>query len=1006
MVKKKARPSGRRKGANPGRSTTSTPSASLPSGAHAASFVPETAEPAAHQPPPTVVGIGASAGGLEAFSQILDSLEASPDVAFVVIQHLSPQHDSALAMLLSARTSLSVIQATDDLPIETNRVYVIPPNVHMEIVNGSLNLLPRPHDRTQFNPIDFFFESLAHWGHERAIAVVLSGTASDGALGIAEIKAMGGITIVQKPETAKYDGMPKAAIATGQVDLVLSPKEIAEHINHLREHPYLVRKHAAEPRDNSEATDEQLQDVFGILRRASGIDFQHYKLPTVRRRLLRRMALHRLAEVSAYIRYIRDHPPEVTALCQDLLIHVTRFFRDPESFSALKASALAEIVAQKPDDPIRVWVAGCSTGEESYSVAIVLMEMLVDRIAERKVQIFGTDVSESAIDVARSGTYPATIAADVSPERLKRFFTKSDGGYRVSKVLRDVCIFARHDLARDAPFSRLDLIVCRNVLIYLDAALQKRVISVFQYALKTHGHLMLGAAETAGPHSAFTPIDKKWRIYRKAPEDVVAALAFPSGRVPNIEVARRSIPAFARPEGRPVQEEANRIVLDKYGPPGVVVDANFEIVHFRGRTGPYLEAASGEPNLHVLKMARGGLLHPLRSALSTARQKHRTVRKADILVQHNGDWRPVNIEVVPLVTARGEHFLILFETPHPVSKGRNAKVSGTRSSGAAADATALSDLRRELAANRQYLQSIIQELETANEELQSANEEILSSNEELQSTNEELDTAKEELQSTNEELNTLNEELHGRNEELARVNSDLVNLLGSADLPIVIIGQDMSIRRFTPAAERLFSIIAADLGRRIGQIRTNLVCDNLEELVRSATDGLDTQEYELQDRKGRWYLLRIRPYKAHDNRLDGAVITAIDIDDAKRLQHQLERSRDYFMAVVETVSQPLLVLDANLQVRTANKSFYQHFPSIAGAEGAPIYQFANGQWDIPELRTILAAAASGQATHHLRVEHLASKTSKGAAITARGFELPNGEHWILIAMDINAKESH
>jgi two-component system CheB/CheR fusion protein len=543
------------------------------------------------------------------------------------------------------------------------------------------------------------------------------------------------------------------------------------------------------------------------------------------------------------------------------------------------------------------------------------------------------------------------------------------------------------------------------VLIYLDAALQKRVISVFQYALRPRGFLMLGSAETPGLQAVFTSVDKKWRIYRKDPHETPVTFAIPAERPPDALVNRPStIGSFPHNEGRPVHEEANRVVLDRYGPPGVVVDGNLDIVHFRGRTGPYLEAAAGDPSLNVLKMARGGLLHPLRSALETARRKRRTVRKEEVLVQRNGEWKPVNLEVVPLASQRGHFLLILFETPASSKEIRTPKTAAGR--GRTNDSQ-VSDLRRELAANREYLQSIIQELEAANEELQSANEEILSSNEELQSTNEELDTAKEELQSTNEELNTVNEELHSRNEELARLNSDLVNLLGSADLPIVIVSQDLAIRRFTPAAERLFNLIPADMGRPIGQIRTNLVVDNLEELIRSAVDSFEPQEHEIQDRDGRWYSLRIRPYKGMDNRLDGAVMTAIDVDDAKRLQRQLERSRDYFMTVVETVSQPLLVLDASFRVRTANKSFYEHFPKVVGdAEGKAIYQLGNGEWDIAELRTILAAAASGQATHHLRVDNVtSSKNSRAAVITARGFELPDGEHWILMAMDTDAEDA-
>ena len=962
---------------------------------------PALAEPAV----PTVVVIGASAGGLEAFSQILEKLAPNPQVALVFVQHLSPQHGSALPALLSAKTTLPVVQVADGMTVEANRLYVMPPNVRMEIGAGRFRLLPRPRDHSQFTPIDHFFESVARWAQERTIGVVLSGTASDGAIGLKEIKAAGGITIAQQPESAKYEGMPRAAIATGEVDLVLTPQAIAEHIGSMRRHPYLTRLPSDDDAAAAAPTEEQFRDLFALLRRTSGIDFRQYKPPTVRRRLLRRMALQRLTDVDAYLRFLREHPPEMAALCQDLLIHVTRFFRDPDSFRALEAHALPEILQERGDEPIRIWVPGCATGEEAYSIAIVLLEMLGERAAERKVQIFATDVSENAIDAARSGAYPMSISADVSPERLRRFFTKSDGGYRVSKILRDMCVFARHDLARDPPFSRLDLVVCRNVLIYLDTTLQRRVISIFQYALKQRGFLMLGAAETTGTHSGFTPVDKKWRLYRKAPVDALVTFALPSERPAPIAAPKSATQPPMRPEGRPVPEEANRLILDRYGPPGVVVDANFDIVHFRGHTGPFLEAASGEPSLNVLKMARDGLLYPLRSALSLARRKRKPVRKEDVLVQRNGDWRQVNLEVIPLATPRGEFFLILFEAPalragaaRPGHGRKGARLLRPRTP----DDGRLADLRRELAASREYMQSIIEELEAANEELQSANEEILSSNEELQSTNEELDTAKEELQSTNEELNTVNEELHSRNQELASVNGDMVNLLASVELPIIIVDRQMAIRRFTPAAERLFNLIPGDVGRPIGQINANVMGGDLPDLLRLTMEGLEPQAREVRDRGGRWYSLRTRPYRSIDDRLDGAVVTLIDVDDAKRYERQIERARDYFKQVVETVTQPLLVLDPELRVQTASRSFYEAF----GLEpertvGVSILQLGNGQWDVPELRTVLAEAARDDAIHYLPFEHpLPPVGSRRIALNARGFELDEATHWILIAMDL------
>src|SRR5579862_881737 len=784
--------------------------------------------PAAAPDALTIVAVGASAGGLEAFSQVIESLPDDPGVAFIFVQHLSPHHASALVELLSAKTTLAVTQAVNDTAIEANHIYVIPPNVQMDLKNGRLHLTPRPSDHTQFTPIDFFFQSVARWAKERTIGVVLSGTASDGAAGIREIKACGGITIAQKPESAKYDGMPRAAIATGMVDLVLTPKELAEQIAQIRNHPFLVAPTPArELTDDGLVTDAQLKEICVLLRRSSGIDFKRYKTPTIKRRLLRRMGLLRLTEVDAYLDFLSQHPNEVTALSRDLLIHVTRFFRDPETFAGLEEIVFPELLQRSSDEDVRIWVPGCASGEEAYSVAICLLEFLGQRALERRVQIFATDVSDASIDQARAGVYPFSISADVSPDRIKRFFSRSDAGYRVIKPLRDMCVFARHDLTRDPPFSRLNLIVCRNVLIYLDAVLQKRLMSVFHYALKTGGVLMLGPAETPGSQPLFSPLDKKWRLYRKMPID--AGLPRPTLDEIGDAPIRPLAPNTGRRQIRSVQDEANRLVLDRYSLPGVVVDGNWQIVQFRGRTGPFLEASAGQPNFSVLKMARGGLLHPLQAALHTARRRAMAVRRDGLHIQHEGRWREVSLEVVPLSTTQGEHYLVLFEEHALVKPGRTAprKKGGRDVAGDRQVETVNVGLRRELSASRDYLQSIIQELEAANEELQSANEEILSSNEELQSANEELDTAKEELQSMNEELNTLNDELHARNEELTILNSDLIHLLASVQIPIVMVTRDLRIRRFTPAAERALNIIPSDVGRPIGHLKPNFLCPDL-----------------------------------------------------------------------------------------------------------------------------------------------------------------------------------
>jgi two-component system CheB/CheR fusion protein len=853
--------------------------------------IPPTAKPAssdrlsfefADSPPEfNIVGVGASAGGFEAFAQVLDSLPADPKLAIVFVQHLAPKHASALPSLLTSHSRMPVTEAVEGVRLEPNRVYVVPPNVQMELVDGHLHLGPRPEDRTQYTPIDFFFRSLARTLRNHAIGVVLSGTASDGALGVREIKSMGGITVAQDPKTAKYDGMPRSAIATQMIDLVLTPKEIATKLVQIAKHPYSPPSPAGSKRHEEPAvSEEQLERVLRLLLPACGVDFMHYKTPTIVRRLFRRMTLLRMADAEAYITYLEQRSDEVVNLHNDLLIHVTHFFREPDSFAALAADVLPNIDI-RPDVPVRAWVAGCATGEEVYSLAILVHETLGDRLGEVRVQIFGTDVSDSAVEYARHGLYPTSIASDVSPERLRRFFTKIDGGYRVTKPLRDMCVFARQDLTRDPPFSRLDLICCRNVLIYLDTRLQKKLLSTFHYSLKPHGVLLLGHAESIGHNSElFALMDKKHRIFKKKPGAIPIAA--------ELDVATTPIRAdpMARPTSssqaptRAVLTEANRIVLDRYAPPSVLVDQNFHVVQFNGQTGLYLEPSPGEPSFHVLKLAREGLLHGLRTALQTARKTRKPTRRQGLRVRGGTQWHDIDLEVLPVVQQSQTFYLVLFEQPQPKLKKDTKPAKAGRRSGA--QARRVTRLEEELAATREYLQSTIQEIEAANEELQSANEEILSSNEELQSTNEELDTAKEELQSTNEELNTVNDELHGRNEELTRVNADLLNLLASVQIAIVIVSRDLRIRRFTPMAEKVFNLIPTDLGRPFSQISPNIVSPELLSIVTDVIDSVTPAERTVYDNDGKAYSLRIRPYKSADNRIEGAVIALVDLEPGQR----------------------------------------------------------------------------------------------------------------------------
>jgi two-component system CheB/CheR fusion protein len=709
------------------------------------------------------------------------------------------------------------------------------------------------------------------------------------------------------------------------VDMVLSPAEIATKLAQVSVHPY-VRDFVATSGRELQVRDEQLRRIFDLLRPASGIDFKHYKLPTIKRRLLRRMALHRLTDVQHYIKFLEQNSAEVKALYQDLLIHVTRFFREPESFVALAQQVFPRLVEDRREDqPIRAWVSGCATGEEAYSLAISLLEFLHRQHRDAQIQIFATDVSETAIEQARAGLYAATIEADVPPDILRRYFTKLGGNYRVSKTVRDLCVFARQDLTKDPPFSRLDLILCRNVLIYMDILLQQRLISVFHYALNTQGFLVLGQAETVGAQvGLFSLADKKFRIYRRKAAARVPMAIHVDYTPPGIPKKRQAQDA---PQAeKALQTEVSRIIFDRYAPPGVVVDNDLQIVQFRGQTGAYLEPAPGEASLNLLKMSREGLLYGLRTAIQAVRKSKAPVRKTGLRVRSARGWKPVNLDIVPLTSSGRPHYLVLFQEPN---KQRDHDDVGESIASKALSPRArrrerqsqLDLLERELAASRDYLQSIIQELEAANEELQSANEEILSSNEELQSTNEELDTAKEELQSTNEELNTLNDELHGRNEELSRVNSDLVNLLASVQIAIVIISSDLRIRRFTPMAEKALNLIPSDLDRPIGHIKPNIDCPDLEQLILESIDSVAPIEREVRDQSGRWYSLRIRPYKNVENKIDGAVLTLFDVDLSKRSEERMRLVKEYTDALMALIDQPVLVLDGELRVQAVSDQF-------------------------------------------------------------------------------------
>ncbi len=820
-----------------------------------------------------VVGVGASAGGVEALSELLRSLPAAPGAAVVIVTHQEKKHVSHLSEVLARTTSLPVEVVKDTSPIEADHIYVAPPDGQLVAVDGALRIV---HDDGSL-PIDGFLRSLAEDQGSRAIAVILSGSASDGTLGTRAVKAEGGITFAQD-ESARFDSMPGSAVASGSIDFVIPPREIAKEIVRIARSA-IVR--VGVPGRFPEA---QMRKVFEVLRTAHEVDFTHYKPTTVERRIRRRMTLHRTESLQDYIKILEDNPAEVEQLYGDILIRVTGFFRDAQVFEILRRDIFPRLLADRDNgNPLRVWVPGCATGEEAYSLAMAIMETAGAGFAS-PVQIFATDVSEIAIDYARSGIYPETVLGEISPERMRRFFTKMENGYRVAKAVRDCCVFARQNLTKDPPFSNIDLISCRNVMIYLGSMLQRKVMAIFHYALRPDGYLLLGSSETIGNFSElFSAADRKHKIYQKRAGSARVSVDFDLGTARERSEGREPPPREEElGSGRNLFREADRVILARFSPPGVLINEQMDILQFRGRTGTFLEPAPGAATLNVLKMAREGLLAELRAAILSARKSDAPVRRENIRVHADGEIVLANVEVIPFVSPTRERLqIVLFEQiPVPPAPRRGAK--GDKGKKAKGDSSEVERLKRELDATREYLQSIIEEQEAMNEELRSANEETQSSNEELQSTNEELETAKEELQSTNEELTTLNEELETRNQEMAAAANDLLNLLSSVDIPIVMLDSALRIRRFNPFAQHVLNLIPADVGRSLNDMKTSLDLEDLPRMVESVIDTLETREMEVRDRGGHRYLLRIRPYKTTENKIDGAVLVLIDIQNLKK----------------------------------------------------------------------------------------------------------------------------
>lgn len=920
-----------------------------------ASATPAVPGPSKHLP---VVGIGASAGGLEAFEQFFTSMPSDSGIAFVLIQHLDPTHKSILSELIKRYTAMHVTEVGDAMPLKANTVFVIPPNRYMAIFNGRLHLLEPTEVPGLRTPIDYFFRSLAEDQKERAICIVLSGTGTEGAMGLRAVKGEGGMAMVQDPETAKYDGMPRHAISTGLADYILPPQKMPEQLTAYIAHALVKQpNHAAKPIPKDS---ELLDKVFMLLRSRTGHDFSDYKHNTILRRIDRRMAVHQIVKLSDYVRYVQQDPRELDTLFKELLIGVTSFFRDKEAFDVLNEKAIFPLFEKRaPNQPIRIWVPGCATGEEAYSIAM-LCRTFMDRVRKDfNVQLFATDIDSDAVETARQGVYPASISVDVPPELLERHFTKEDSFYRVKKEIRDMVVFALQNVFSDPPFSKIDLISCRNLLIYLNGDLQRKVLPLFHYSLRREGFLFLGSSETIGEFTDhFSVENRKWKLFKRRESDLERPLIpdvsagqvhelVPSGQAQEVESAVR------QPNLRQVAEG---IVLADYGPTAAIINEKNEILYVLGRAGKYLEPTTGKFPSDIVSMAREGLKLHLATAIRKASVQKKAIRLESILVKTNGHDQLINLVVKPLSepqALKGKLIVIFEDVPDADVSDQNSQTS---SKIAAQDHPRIRQLEQDLRSTKEYLQTTIEELETANEELKSTNEELQSSNEELQSTNEELETSKEELQSVNEELTTVNAEHQQKIEELSKASSDLNNLLASTEVGTIFLDRNLYIQRFTPSVTDFVNLIQSDVGRPISHIVSNIEYDGLVDDAKEVLRRLTPKEHEVRTKNGRWYQMRILPYRTIENVIEGVVVTFSEITRLKEALASLEvaRKREFWEAVADTAHAAIVILDRNYKVEEANHSFLQLIGTAKDQIlGKAFFEIGGSFWDAPAFREVI-----------------------------------------------------
>lgn len=842
-----------------------------------------------------IVGIGASAGGLEALKLFLDYTTADSGMAFIIVQHLDPTHKSLLSELLASHTKMKVAEVKDGVEVKPNCVYIIPPNKDLRIFNRKLELYKPNETRATRRTIDSFFHSLAADLKEYAIGVILSGTGTEGTFGLREIKAEGGMTIVQDPATAQFAGMPESAIASKNADYILAPEKIP---NQLIDY---VTKRKIGTVDLTVPLEIQLNKIFQIIRNQTGYDFSNYKTNTIVRRIAKRTSLNNINSVEEYIYFLQKNPDEVVKLYKDFLIGVTSFFRDNDVFKVLENKAIPTLLKNCIDkQELRVWVCGCSTGEEAYSLAILFREALRKNLQYIKVMIFASDIDKDAIEFARIGNYSENISSNISPERLSQFFIKNENGFQLKKEIREMVVFAHHNVIKDPPFSKMDLITCRNLLIYINSDLQKKIIPLFHYSLNNDGILMLGTSESIGEYGdLFSVFDDNVKIFKK--KNINTRKTNHIYELPTIERISNSIGLVQTPV---LQKRLNvsgiteKILLDQYAPPSVIIDKNNDAIYFSGNTGLYLEPPTGSARFNILDMAKKGLKSVLEDAIKRARKTNTEVEEIGIDVMVNNFFKTINLRVKPLFSKDYDlgTYMIVFEPDESSKKLTEQKNAKDKKRKLNTD-----ELEKELKITREHLQTAIKELETSNEDLQSTNEEYQSSNEELQSTNEELETSREELQSVNEELITVNSELTNKIDQLSSANNDLNNLLRSIEVATLFLDRDLKIKRFTPAATKIFNIIPSDIDRPLTQLSTNLHYKDLADDIKYALKTLAVKTIEVNATDGTWYNMRIIPYRTSENVIEGVLVTLVDISPQKNVEQKLKKTNEHLNLIMQNL---------------------------------------------------------------------------------------------------------